>query len=101
MIAMHYPEMWGFVQFSTISVGSGVEEFEPKLEDSARWVLRQVYYKQHAWYSAHGEFTDDKRELGVTDSPFDLEISASKRLFDAWVTVEGRESHIGMDGRIR
>ena len=101
LIAMHYPEMWGFVQFSSLTVGSGEEEFAPRVEDEARWFLRKVYYKQHAWYSAHGEFTDDVGKLGVNDSPFDLEVSATQRLFDAWVTVDGTELHIGHDGLVR
>ncbi|MFC1639406.1 carbohydrate-binding family 9-like protein [Gemmatimonadota bacterium] len=100
LIAMHYPEMWGFVQFSNMTAGSGQEEFFPSVEDEARWFLRQVYYKQHAWFSVYGEFSDDASELGVPDSPFDLEISATQHLFDAQVTVGGRELHIGRDGRI-
>ena len=100
LIAMHYPEMWGFVQFSTLAAGSGAERFKPRLEDEARWFLRQVYYKQHAWFSTFGEFSDNARALGVPDSPFDLEISVTSHLFDAWVTVEGRELHIGRDGRV-
>jgi hypothetical protein len=100
VIAMHYPEMWGIVQFSALAAGAGEETFSPKLEDDARWFLRQVYYKEHAWFSSHGEFSSDANALGVPDSHFHLEISATSRLFDAWVVVEGRELHIGRDGRV-
>jgi len=100
LIAMHYPEMGGIVQFSTLTVGAGETEFAPRGEDDARWLLRQVYYKQHAWYSSHGEFTEDVVALGLPDSPFQLQISATPKLFVASVVVEGREMHITRDGRV-
>jgi hypothetical protein len=100
LIAMHYPEMWGFVQFSNTTVGNGEEAFTPRLEEEARWFLRQVYYKQHRWFSSHGEFSEDANSIGVPESPLGLEMSATQKLFDAWVTVEGKELHISNDGRI-
>ena len=100
LIAMHYPEMWGIVQFSTLTTGSGEEEFVPDVRDEARWLLRQVYYSEHAWHASHGTFTDNAVELGVPDSPFELSISATTNQFDAWVVVEGIEMHIVQDGRV-
>jgi hypothetical protein len=100
LIAMHYPEMWGIVQFSIATAGSAAEEFVPRVEDEARWLLRQVYYKEHAWFAAHGTFTDDAVALGVPSSPFNVQIAATRSLFDAWVVVEGKEMHIRPDGRI-
>jgi len=100
LINMHYPEMWGFVQFSDVVVGEGDEEFLPRVEDQARWLLRQAYYKQHAWHASHGEFSNDLRSLGLENQVFDLNVTASRRFFDVWLTVEEREMHIGADGRI-
>lgn len=100
LINMHYPEMWGFVQFSELEAGAGVEGFVPLAEDESRWFLRQVYYRQRSWFSKHGSFTDDAGALGVPDSSYDLKISATTRLFDAWVTIGSRELHIGSDGRV-
>ena len=100
LIAMHYPEMWGIVQFSTATVGSGTEVFLPRLEDEARWLLRQVYYKEHAWFHLYGVFTDDARALGLPDSPFDLRISATGAVFEARLLVNEREMRISRDGRV-
>jgi hypothetical protein len=101
LIAMHYPEMWGLVQFSTVFAGGGEEEFVRDVRDEARWLLRQVYYREHSWYASHGTFTEDASDLGIPDSPFELEISATARQFDAWVVVDGAEMHIVQDGRVR
>jgi hypothetical protein len=100
LVAMHYPEMWGIVQFTDMPAGSGDVEFVRRTQDDARWLLRQVYYKEHAWYSSRGEFSADARTIGVPDSPFDLRISVTPHLFDAWVVVEDSEIHIGRDGRV-
>jgi hypothetical protein len=98
---MHYPEMWGFVQFSTTTAGSGTESFLPRLVDEARWLLRQVYYKEHAWFRSNGVFTDDASALGLPDSQFDLQINATPTMFDAWLVVDDREMRISHDGRVR
>jgi hypothetical protein len=100
LIAMHYPEMWGFVQFSSTTVGVGTEEFLPRSEDEASWLLRQIYYKQHEWFQERGAFTDDAAALGYPDPPYDLKISATHAGFDAWLIVNGQEMHISRDGRI-
>jgi len=61
---MHYPEMWGFVQFSGIKVGQGKESFQMKPEEKAKFSLRQVYYRERGYFKDHGHFTDNIALLG-------------------------------------
>ncbi|MGQ9578872.1 MAG: carbohydrate-binding family 9-like protein [Candidatus Aminicenantales bacterium] len=65
LINIHYPEMWGYVQFSGKRAGEGRENFELTLEQDASWVLRQIYYKQRDFYSRHGRYAESVEELGL------------------------------------
>lgn len=68
VVNMHYPEMWGFVQFVNNHPEEKVTEFVyNKLED-AKWFLRQIYYAQINFYSANKKFTNDLNELGVVNN---------------------------------
>jgi len=65
LVNIHYPEMWGYVQFSDKIVGEGREDFRLSLEQDASWALRQVYYRQRDFYSRHGRYSDNLGELGL------------------------------------
>ncbi len=65
VIAMHYPEMWGFVQFSKKASGSAKDEFRYNKRENAKWVLRQVYYKEKPYFMNYGNYTDDFVRLGL------------------------------------
>ncbi len=60
-IAMHLPEKWGFLQFSTDPVNTTAEVY------AADWAVRSVaidlYYAQHIYKQANSKFTDDLSEL--------------------------------------
>ncbi|HSM17115.1 MAG TPA: carbohydrate-binding family 9-like protein [Gemmatimonadales bacterium] len=106
LINMHYPEMWGLVQFSAAEVGDGGDAFVERPEDRARWFLRQVYYAQRRWHARHGRFTDDLRALGLEtpvlegfEGPIVLEATA--HLFEASLRDRrGGALHIAQDGRV-
>ena len=56
LVDMHYPEMWGLVQFcGEVRPGAG-ETARIRAEDRARWALRRVYYRQRAWYRKHAAY---------------------------------------------
>ena len=65
LINMHYPEKWGFVQFSTETVGRGITEFVPAAEEEARRVLRGIYYRQRQYREEHGRYSADLDSLGM------------------------------------
>jgi hypothetical protein len=65
VINIHYPEMWGYVQFST-EIAGGIEvSFIEKYEEAAKWFLREVYYLERKYYEGNGMFTPDIERLGL------------------------------------
>lgn len=69
IINMHYPEMWGYVQFSGLNSGSGKECFVKSEIEEHKWFLRQLYYKEKAYYEVNGKYTSDLSELGFSLEP--------------------------------
>ncbi len=62
IINMHYPERWGFLQFSTQRPGSSVTFTEP-VEKRLRDHLWRIYYKQHHYRHKNGKFAESLAEL--------------------------------------
>jgi hypothetical protein len=58
LINMHFPEMWGFVQFSDQPVGNKEVEFEWNPDEDYKWLLRKLYYRQISHRNEHGKFAD-------------------------------------------
>lgn len=67
LIAMHYPEMWGVVQFSTVPAGAAAVAPRDDPADATRWTLRRIYYAQRRFQMAHGRFATDLIALGLAD----------------------------------
>jgi hypothetical protein len=65
VINIHYPEMWGYLQFSGRDVGDGKDEFVRRPDESAKWALRQVYYRQKTRFLNQAAYTDNFSELGL------------------------------------
>jgi hypothetical protein len=65
LINIHYPEMWGYVQFSGRNAGVGEEAFVARPEEGAKWALRQVYYKEKTYFLNQGLYTDKLADLGL------------------------------------
>ncbi len=63
LIAMHYPEMWGFVQFSTQLAGSKVENFKIPEEELVKMNLRYIYYAQKVYYEKHNKWASSLSKL--------------------------------------
>jgi len=63
LINIHYPEMWGFVQFST---GDGTREpavFAGDPDEEVKWELRKLYYAQRAFSEVRRSYAGDTRSL--------------------------------------
>ncbi len=54
LIAMHYPEMWGIVEFCDSGAPDSV--FIPEYNLQAFWMLRQWYYAQKRFYQHHQRY---------------------------------------------
>ena len=65
LINMHYPEMWGFVQFSAETVGRGEAVFQAPPEEEAKRLLREIYYRQRQFREATGGYTASLDSLGI------------------------------------
>lgn len=106
-INIHYPEMWGYVRFSDGNAGESKEVFVPKLEEAAKWALRQVYYKEKAYFLNHGKYTDSLADLGlekmnVKGFKWPPQMKATWNLWEASLEGEdGKEKFfITSDGRV-
>jgi hypothetical protein len=65
VVNMHYPEMWGYVQFTTEPVGGKPIPFIYNEEEPVKWFLRRLYYKQRNFFARHGSFTDNLDALEI------------------------------------
>ena len=101
LINMHYPEMWGIVQFSSRVVGQGADAVSVVTAvDRAKWELRRVYYRQQSWFSRHRSYTKDLTDLGLRPGPWGIQLEATGNLFEASLILEGRKIRIRQDGRV-
>jgi hypothetical protein len=119
LVNMHYPEMWGWVQFSTFKADApeaAAVAFKPGADDTRIWSLRQVYYAEKESQGMRARFTDDRLELARLVRTLDpvrstlagdvvLPVSATVKLtqsgFEATVPSTGVNAvlHIREDGR--
>ncbi len=94
LIAMHYPERWGVVQFSHASAGEKVEpvfEEEPEL----RVELFKLYYMQKEYESKHGHFNKDFKPYNK-----DIIVIADKYNFIYGLEKGGKVWYVNNKGRI-
>ncbi|HUI29502.1 MAG TPA: carbohydrate-binding family 9-like protein [Candidatus Acidoferrales bacterium] len=106
LINMHYPEMWGFVQFSTQTAGQGIEQFKWNPVEDAKWALRKIYYAEKEYFLNHGVFADEISNLNVkVDSlkgySSQMKIFTTPSLFEAILTSDDGNMlvHINQDGK--
>lgn len=107
LINMHYPELWGLVQFSEQVAGSGTENFVVLPEEQAKWALRQVYYRERNYFLQQKQFTDDLAKLGIKIAQVEgyawpPAIQPTWNLFEARLkSQDGRHFwHINQEGRV-
>ncbi len=72
LIAMHYPEMWGYVQFSENTVGESIDPFITHDYEDAKWALRKLYYKEKIRKEDYNlAYTDNINILGLESETID------------------------------
>ncbi len=105
LINMHYPEMWGFLQFSDKTVGQRESKFVWNPVEDAKWDLRLVYYAERQYYNDNGEFTSDLLKLKLKELPLSgyllpPKIYVTPDLFEATLhSADGKTVvHIRQDG---
>jgi hypothetical protein len=109
VINIHYPEMWGYVQFSSKIPGQGKEKFERRPEEKVKWALRKIYYAEWAQYDIGKTFGADLRALGLNREnalrvkgwSYPPVVQATKSLFEAvYASKSGESWHIRQDGLV-
>jgi hypothetical protein len=60
---MHYPEMWGIVEFVESQPGEATSNLSES--ERALWALRQVYYRQRERVADGGSWAGTAAELGL------------------------------------
>jgi len=87
MINIHYPEMWGFVQFSEKVAGTAEDKFVFNPDENVKWALRQIYYYEKLYFEKHRHFTASFKELGMVPANVDgylpPVIQCTRNLFEA------------------
>lgn len=105
VVNMHYPEMWGFVQFTKETVGGKKASFVENNIEAAKWYLREIYYKECAYFEKNKRYSTDLDELGINTknvSYFILPaiIECTSNMFEASVQSEdgAKKINIRNDG---
>jgi hypothetical protein len=109
LINMHYPEMWGLVQFSGRRAGAAPEPFRWRAEHFTAWHLRNFYYKQRSYQSLHGHYATRLDQLlpmpPISERStrlLNLNLVGSKTGWEISCTVpNGRVMRISEDGLVR
>ena len=65
LIAMHYPEMWGYVQFSENKVGSSKVKFQWNEIEDSKWYFRQLYYSQKIFHDVNKIWNSSLPQLNM------------------------------------
>jgi hypothetical protein len=73
-INMHMPEMWGFLQFSSLEAGHGTEAFIPDPDLQLKWALRMIYYAEDKYYLENNTYSSNLKELGLKKTDFPKEL---------------------------
>jgi len=109
LVNMHYPEMWGVVEFEDLSIAADTDRVAADRVDRAGWALRQVYYAQRDHHAAEDACTPYRLELFIDEDALDTswiqwppDLQAEADAYSAAVRVNGR-GILGIDqtGRLR
>jgi hypothetical protein len=106
-INMHMPEMWGYLQFSSLTAGSGEEAFVPDKDWDLKWALRLIYYAENEYYAKNKKYSSNLSEIGLSMKDFaqgltEPVIHAGRTTFEGYFPNDpsGKGWTIYQDGRI-
>lgn len=109
LINIHYPEMWGYVQFTGTEAGKAKEYCQEDEEAPVKWALRKIYYRERKLYAEQGRWAEKledlnlakDKELKVSGYTYPPVILATQNLFEASYTGKnGQQWHIRQDGLV-
>jgi len=107
VVNMHYPEMWGYLQFAEAKVGKKKIPFIEKNDEAAKWFLRQIYYHEKLFFKNHKMFSSDFAKLGIGEQPIPgysstIDLQSTTNMFEASLLSEDGKfkMNIRNDGRV-
>jgi hypothetical protein len=108
VVNIHYPEMWGYVQFSAKLPGAGKDRFLRRPEEKVKWALREIYYAERALFARQAGFSPDLAALGLGDNVLRIKgwawpplLRTTPGQFEAVYAAKSGESwHIRQDGLV-
>ena len=65
LVAMHYPERWGYIFFSHTNAGEVLLQPALPLKESTKEYLRQLYYLQKQFHMDKGYYAKSIKKLGA------------------------------------
>jgi hypothetical protein len=109
LVNIHYPEMWGFVEFTDKIAGKGKELFSDAFEEPVKWALRRIYYRELAYRDANGAYAAGLADLGLEGDrslkpdgwSYPPSLQTTDSLFEAvYRNGDGESWHIRQDGLV-
>lgn len=108
VINMHFPERWGYLQFSGAEAGRKQALFALPESESIKRYLWLIYYKQKSYWREQKKYATQLSELGLPDTVNDqgeniaLKLSTAERKFKATVSPgkSGKSWQIDQDGKV-
>jgi len=110
VINMHYPERWGYLQFTCRPAGSQLPVFALPYSEKLKSYLWLVYYRQKQYYEQHQEYTASLQKLGlpnkkrviIGNQTSSLQLEALTHQFTATITAPDNTAwRINQDGLIQ
>ena len=104
LINVHYPEMWGFIQFSSSDGSAGPVSFAMNPDEDIKWELRTLYYAQRAYADENGRYAgraslleaygykaaDTLPEILVTMSGYEASLPTADKAGYVYINSSGR-----------
>jgi hypothetical protein len=66
LIAMHYPERWGYLTFSPAADGGSQNDFVMPYAEKQRNYLWLTYYRQQEYLEKNGKYAGSFKDLGIS-----------------------------------
>jgi len=105
-VNMHMPERWGYVQFSNAPASSSADTFVGDRNETLKWALRRLYYRQRTFRDANGRYATTLEALHASDIHVDgldfrpvLQVTPTMYEITAQ-GFDGAIAHIAHDGRV-
>jgi hypothetical protein len=106
VINMHYPERWGYLQFTKES--SKGKTFTIPIEEKRKQYLWLIYYKQKAFFITYKKYAPTLKDLDIKSAVYHIDgisnkvsMEATSRQFSVYITDNNTTLSINDEGWVR